>query len=204
METPVTVAKAKKRKVSREDSERDATGQRVPRSEALFRITRIDDATVRVELAKGWEFVLPRKVDEDPACLIMWDEDNVEATVNAMNAAAAAAGGGAAPPVWLNFPAGGGPMTIPHFKQAILTHVQTSCGGGGVIGNALIAPNTLIQYSNVKCLLGGIGFDPFFVANAVCPIGRHYVIADRQRNTTAVADPIPPPPSGLQGVGVLA
>ena len=72
-----------------------------------------------------------------------------------------------------------------------------------MIGNAMIAPNDFKQYGQVKTFFGYIGIEPFFVQHAQCPIGRHYALADRRNNTTAVADPIGAPPVGL-GVAVFA
>jgi hypothetical protein len=94
-------------------------------------------------------------------------------------------------------------LTVPILQAATLAHVQAHAGGGGVVGNALIAPNTLIQYADCVAWFGYTGHEPFFMAHAVCPIGRHYVLADRRANTTAVAAPIPAPLAGL-GVPVFA
>jgi hypothetical protein len=133
---------------------------------------------------------------------------SIAATVDAFNQALAAAPVApdppvaAAPPGWLN---GGvaGVITIPSLKASIMAHVQAEGGGGGVVGNALIAPNTIMQYKNCAASFSGIGCEPFFRQYAVCPIGRHYVLADRRTNTTGVADPIQAPPAGL-GVPVFA
>ena len=72
-----------------------------------------------------------------------------------------------------------------------------------MVGNALIAPNDFTQYGQVKTIFSNIGFEPFFVQYAQCPIGRHFALADRHNNTTAIADPIAAPPVGL-GVPVFA
>ena len=131
----------------------------------------------------------------------MWEDDNVQATVAAFNAAISN-NMGPAPPNWMNV-AAGVPITIPALKTAILAHVQASSGGGGgVVGNAMIAPDTMSQYRSVGTQFFLIGIEPFSVNHAVCPIGRHYVLADRRANTTAVADPIDIPPVAL-GVGVF-
>lgn len=120
-----------------------------------------------------------------------------------INIALAAAGAPAPPPpAWLNL-GGGGPVTISALKTSILTRVQTSAGGGGVVGNALIAPNDYMQYGRVVTQFNNIGVDPFFIAHAVCPIGRHYSLADKKAPTTAVADPISAPVPA-QGVPVFA
>ena len=129
----------------------------------------------------------------------MWDDGNLRATVTAFNNAI---GGGVAPPAWMNVAAGVA-ITVPALQAAILAHVQASAGGGGdIVGNALIAPNTVPQYKDVQIHLYAIGVDPFFSTHAVVPIGRNYILADRRNNSTAVADPVPSPPVG-QGVGVF-
>lgn len=164
-------------------------------SEAIMTIEKLGEKKVRVVLADGWEHVLPRKGEDDPGSLIMWDDDNVDATVAAFNAALTAVPLPAIPPpAWLNL--GGNGVTAPALKASILAHVQTRGGGGRVIGNALIAPNDITQFSNVKTVFSHIGFDAFFRAHAVCPIGYHYVLADRRVNTTAVADAVVTPPVG--------
>jgi hypothetical protein len=172
-------------------------------SDALLDIFRLSESSVRVMLAPGWKSVLPQKGEDDPGCLIMWDDFNVDATVIRFNNAIAA-GGVPAPPAWLNVPVGGGPITVPHLKAAILTHVQTTGGGGGVVGNALIAPNNLNQYGQLTTAFSFIGFEPFFIAHTTCPIGRHYVLAESRASArnTAVADSILAPPVGL-GVAVF-
>jgi hypothetical protein len=154
---------------------------------------------ILVHVEPGWESVLPKTKEEDPGCLIMWDDDNIAATVDNFNAAIVTAAPGApvpVPPAWMNA-AAGGPITIPGLKLAILHHVQTTSGGGGVVGNCLIAPNKVTQYGDVKTHFFGIGYDAFFVQNAVCPIGHHFVLMDR-RSATGVADPIPAPPNGVR------
>ena len=151
---------------------------------------------IRLHIEPGWESVLPKTNEDDPGCLIMWDDDNIAATVKNFNAAIAATAvpGAPVPPAWLNV---AGPITIPGLKLAILNHVQLSAGGGGVVGNCLIAPNTVTQYGNVLVYFHSIGNEPFFMQHAVCPIGNHFVLMD-PRNATGVADPVPAPPHGVQ------
>lgn len=187
-----------KRKVSPDDVNRK---KRCPATEALLGIETLEEgAKVRVILAKGWENVLPQKGEDDPGCLIMWDDDNIAATMTAFNAAIAA---GAVPPAWLNVGGGPNPITIPNLKASILAHVQVTAGAGGAVGNALIAKNNLIQYSNVREAFYSIGTEPFFVQHAQCPIGRSFVLADRRANATAIAVPTLAPAAGL-GAAVFA
>ena len=199
----------KKRKVSPDDCNRkkqltikaNSVHSRCPAEDALLGV-KVEEggAKVRVILAEGWENVLPQKGEDDPGSFIMWDDDNIAATVIDFNAAIVA---GAAPPAWLNVAVGANPITIPALKASILAHVRATAGGGGVIGNAIIAPNDYTQYGRVTTCLSLIGVEPFFVQHAQCPIGRHYSLADCRANTTAVADPIVAPPNGL-GVAVFA
>ena len=114
---------------------------RCPAINAIRNIEILQAGTkIRLHVEPGWESVLPKTNEDDPGCLIMWDDDNMAATVKNFNAAIAAAVPGApVPPAWLNI---AGLITIPGLKLAILNHVQISAGGGGVVGNCLIAPNT--------------------------------------------------------------
>jgi hypothetical protein len=163
--------------------------EKVAAEHAIVHMEKTNDGgTVILTMAPGWEHVLPQTFEEDPACLIIWDDNNIAATVNAFNVAI---GNGAVPPGWFNV-AAGHPITIPGLKNAILTLVQGVAGGGGVVGNCMIAPNTIPQYTNVCMHFQNVGFNPFFIAHAVCPIGRNYILADRSQHTTAVADPILP------------
>ena len=170
--------------------------QRCAAMDALQSIEILEPGSrVRVHLAEGWEHVLPQKGEDDPGCLILWDYDNLAASVPAFNQAIAK---GAVPPAWLNVGPEAQPITIPGLQASILEHVQVAGGGGGVVGNALIAPNdNMQQYSNVKSEFRVLGVEPFFVQHAQCPIGRHYVLADQGNPSTAVADPIPAPPAGM-------
>ncbi len=175
---------------------------KVAAEDAILAIERCDDGTVQLTLARGWKKVLPKKQEEDPASLILWDDDNLLATVEAFNAALLNPNG-PAPPKWLNL-GDDNQITIPALKAAILAHVQVAGGGGGIVGNAVIAPNTFAQYCRIFVQFHDLGRDAFFVAHAVCPIGRNYKLADRRNNTTAVADPIPPHEPDAAGVPVFA
>ena len=136
---------------------------------------------------------------DDPAALIMWEPTNLTNALTDIN------GAGVAFPVWLN----GGVNPIPDIAtlmQNILTHVATTAGGGGVVGNCLIAPNTVPQYANIKAQLTILGILPIFraISPAHLPIGSNYIIADRTRNTTATADPIQDSTATLgSGSGIL-
>jgi hypothetical protein len=172
--------------------------------EAILKSEKLNDGKlVRITLAKGWEYVLKKVGEDDPACYIDWDFENLDRTVvNCNQAIVNNLPGAPPPPVWLNL-AGGAALTVPGLQASIMAHVQTQAGGGGVIGKSLIAPNTIPQYGCCGIHFSHIGFDPFFRAYAVCPIGRHYCLADKKAQTTGVAAPIPAPPVG-QGVPVFA
>jgi hypothetical protein len=154
-------------------------------SEAIVAIKKLEDDKFELTMADGWKDVLPKKGEDDPGLLIMWDDDNIAATVTNFNGA-----GGNAPP-FLGAP----PFTIPGLKTALLTKMQVDGGGGGVVGNSLIAPNSVKQYCNVRIVAERICSYPFFVAHAVTPIGRFYILEDRKVPATATRhDNIPPPP----------
>ncbi len=176
--------------INRSMSSTTSTMEKVAAEHAIVRMEKSNDGgTVTLTMAPGWEHVLPQTVEEDPACLIIWDDNNILATVNAFNAAI---GNGAVSPEWLNVEEGN-PITIPGLKSAIFMLVQVAAGGGGVVGNCMITPNNIPQYKNVCSLFSCLGFDPFCIAHVVCPIGRIYILADCRHHTTAVADPILPP-----------
>lgn len=68
-------------------------------SEAILRMEELEEGKVRVILADGWNHVLPQTIEEDPGCLIIWDDNNINATVAAFNNALTAAPSGSVPPV---------------------------------------------------------------------------------------------------------
>jgi hypothetical protein len=157
--------------------------------------------TVTLTMAPGWEHALPQTFEHDPGCLVMWDDENCVATVKAFNAAIA---NGEEPPAWLNVARDAdGSITVSSLQKAILAHAQTSAGGGRVVGNAMIASNTVQQYVRVCTILFALGMHPFFRDHAVCPIGRNFILADSHQKTTAVVSPIEPPDAGV-GVPVFA
>jgi hypothetical protein len=161
-----------------------------PASDAILDIKKLQGGKVTLIMADGWENVLPKKGEDDPGVLIMWDDDNIAATVTNFNGA-----GGNAPPFL-----GGPPFTIPGLKTALLTKMLVDSGGGGVVGNCLIAPNSVEQYGNVKSAGALIGDYPFFVAHAVTPIGRYYILKDRQFPAVATRDVAINPPPGAGAV----
>ena len=69
--------------------------------------------------------------------------------------------------------------------------------GGGVIGNALIAPNSYQQYANVKTLMCALGLDPLLstLPANVLPLARNFSFGDRMAQTTGASDPVLAPPA---------
>jgi hypothetical protein len=172
--------------------------------DAVVAIRRTRDGKIKVTLAAGWRHVLPKTLDDDPAFLMVWNDDNILATVNAFNQALLNPNNGPAPPEWLHVGAGvGHQITVPGLKTLILAYVQLRAASGGVVGKCMIAPNSVSQYCRVCSAFCGVGMEPFFIAHAVCPIGRNYILADYRKRTTAEADPILAPPAHI-GVAVFA
>ena len=131
-----------------------------------------------------------RKVgDDDPAALVIWDDDNVDFNVAAFSVAI---NRGAVLPPWL-----AAPIARKGLKVSILQHVRgIACGNETeVVGNALIGPNTLVKFARITQLLHSISDIQLFCDHAVCPIGHLHVIADRRAKTTAFAAPLAAPPN---------
>jgi hypothetical protein len=137
----------------------------------------------------------------------MWDDDNIAATVQAFNNAIQGeinVLGGPPPPAWLtNLPgvAAGAPITISGLKQATLQFADYT-NGDKIIGNAMIAPNSVEEYKEVCSRFSHVGFEPFFREYAVCPIGYHYILKDNIKRTLGTRDPILAPQAHL-GVSVF-
>eukprot|EP00931_Biecheleriopsis_adriatica_P054026 TRINITY_DN31756_c0_g1_i1.p1 TRINITY_DN31756_c0_g1~~TRINITY_DN31756_c0_g1_i1.p1 ORF type:complete len:180 (-),score=27.47 TRINITY_DN31756_c0_g1_i1:18-557(-) len=143
-------------------------------------------AEIEISLPTQFEAVLDLVGEDDPALLICWDTPNLVAAVAAMN------GGALLPPPWL---AGALPISTTQLQVAICAKVNGDAGGGGVICNALIAPNNASQYANLKTSLGYLGFDAFLQQSPALPLGRIFVLNDGGRRTTGVADPVLAPPA---------
>ena len=165
--------------------------ERCDAADAILDVKDIGNGKLLLTMADGWEDVLPKHGEDDPGVLIMWDDDNFAQTVANFNAAVVA---GQVAPAWM----GAHPFTVKELKRAILTRLQRVGRGGGVVGNLMIAPNDLDQFQRIVAVTTQLGFDPFVVANAVCPVGNWYVLADRQAKTTARKSAMPPP-----GVGAV-
>jgi hypothetical protein len=178
----------------------------------IERLRKDAAGNVVITLATGYKGALNKVGEDDPALLIMWEDANVRLTVAAFNAAvlAAANAGGAAGAASVPVPAGTaavpnwmalqvGQYTEDIFKHKILTHIKQKAGHGtgDVIGNALIAPNDLHGWGALLQELYGVGTEPFFMAHAVCPIGRIYCLADKKHKTSGVHDPVHIPPYGV-------
>jgi hypothetical protein len=107
-------------------------------------------------MAPGWETVLPQPQhdEDDPGLLIMWDLNNLATTATNFNKAVAA---GAVAPAFL----GGGasacsqPFTVSSLQMSLLKHIVQTAGGsgGGVIGNALIAPPAACKTIAISTML---------------------------------------------------
>ena len=164
-----------------------------PAIEGLKEVKEIDGGKISIQLAKEWEHVVSKIGDDDPVALVIWDDDNVDSTVAALNGAVQQ---GAAPPSWLTTV----PITRQDLKIAILDHVRTNACGNQteVVGNALLGPNNLAEFTRIAQELGYIGSIPLFQNHAVGPIGRLFVIADRKAKTIAVPNPLSTNPIGAQ------
>jgi hypothetical protein len=151
---------------------------------------------VLVDLSTNVKNVLDKVGDDDPAALLVWDIDHVIEAVLHLNSHA---GAGAVLPPWL----GGSPypITSAAFMQCIVNRVGAV--GGGVIGNALIAPNTYQQYAKVQTLMYAIGQDPVVstLPPNVLPLARNFSMGDKKAKTTGEPDPVlAPPPPGVAAI----
>jgi hypothetical protein len=109
--------------------------KRCAASDAIVDLKDTGGGKITLTMADGWEDVLPKKGEDDPGVLIMWDCKNLEATVASFNRAGAVP----AAPAFLGPP----PFTVPGLQAALLTHMQVTGGGGGVVGNVLKLLQTL-------------------------------------------------------------
>ena len=157
---------------------------------AEYCVQHLLDGNVKlVSLSTRVQRVLSTVGLDNPATLLVWDVDNVNSTVAHLNNATA---DNATAPDWL----GGGafPITSSGFMQAVTTRVGAQ--GGGVIGNALIAPNSIAQYAKVQISMFFLGLDPLVstLPESVLPLARNFLMCDQQAQTTGTPDPVLVPP----------
>jgi hypothetical protein len=160
---------------------------------AEFRVERLPDGNVKlVSLSPRVQRVLSTVGLDDPAALLVWDVINVNSAVAHLNNAAAA-NPDAAAPAWLGG-RGAFPITSSEFVTAVATYVGAR--GGGVIGNALIAPNTYQQYANVQVFMFFLGQDPLVssLPASVLPLALNFLMCDHMAQTTGTPDPVLAPP----------
>jgi len=157
---------------------------------AEYCVQHLLDGNVKlVSLSTRVQRVLSKVGLDNPATLLVWDVDNVNFAVAYLNNAAA---DNATAPAWLD---GDFPITSSGFMQAIATRVGAL--GGGVIGNTLIAPNSIAQYANVKASMLLLGLDPLVstLPARVLPLARNFLMCDQQAQTTGTPDPVLVPPA---------
>jgi hypothetical protein len=114
-------------------------GDKCDARDAVLKIEQLSESSVKVFLAAGWEGILPQHGEDDPGLLMMWNSGNLQLTVANINSAGPT---GPALPAYLEVAV---PVTQEQLMVAILSHVQAEAGGGGFVGNCLIAPNTLTE-----------------------------------------------------------
>ena len=128
--------------------------------------------------------------DEAPGVLLDWDVRALNAAVARVNGLAAAAQ--PALPTWM-LTAGAYPITPEGLQHDIAADLAFP--GGGLHGNALIAPNTLGEFGSVHAKIGNMMGDPFVIALCAAPncrpLARIFTIADNKKKTTGEAAPPP-------------
>lgn len=175
-------------------TKKSKTEKRCDASDAVESIIRLTETTLKVNVAPGWEVVLPKNGDDDPGVLILWDAVNVRQTLASINDP----GGGVHPlPTWLR---AGAPLDENTLMTMILTRVQAKTGSGGVVGNCIIAPNDMVGYGRILQGIYELYLLPFFIEHAVCPLGHVYVMTCRRNEAIATRAPTMPPFENSGGV----
>ena len=90
--------------------------------------------------------------ENDPALLFNWDPTQVQLFVDAANDVATRI---VARPHWLT----PGPLTAALFQTSVISFLRLVAGGS--FGMALLAPNNIVEFGNVRDRLTGIESDPF-------------------------------------------
>ena len=172
------------------DSETDSEGQ----STTQFLLRKVGDKVVLENLSSAAEKAFKNIGLDDPGVFISWNDEQMQAALVILNNAAVP---GQLTPPWLG--SAPFPLTLPQLKSAIVTRVGAY--GGGVVGNAIIAPNTLLQSFHVREQLCSLSMDPLLATlpAAVLPLASIYTMADEAAQATGTpAPPSAPPPPFLQ------
>jgi hypothetical protein len=134
--------------------------------------------------------------EDDPAICLDWNLTNLADAVAWANKHHPAL------PAW--YTAGVYPITEAGIQEGLVT-LLAQCGSGEQLGMALLAPNTLEQYSRIREKIRDLMLvDPFLFAicgDNRCPLARVYVLADDKCSITGehmLMQPLP------QGFGVQA
>ena len=173
------------KKKTKEDEGSEAAGcdekaRLVMQEDGSVMVVGLSAAVFRKTLAKiGYD---------DPASVIGWNADNVNVTVANLNASLGPC------PQWLG---AAYPVTAEQLMVSLIVEVCRVAGGGGVVHNFMIAPNTTQQYAAVYAAMCLMGLDQELIAHVQGPLGHNYMIGDRSAQTRGVAHPVLPPTRGV-------
>jgi hypothetical protein len=129
--------------------------------------------------------------EQDPGVFLEWDTSCLVAAVAHANATQPAF------PAWMP-PGAAYPLHFAQLQQAVVLHLNQFAGG--LVGQSLLAPNSLAQCLAIWARMSLMMTDPFM--HAICggagqfPLARIFVMADNQRQTTGVSMP-PQVPAGV-------
>ena len=167
----------------------------VEETHSHFRVRQVGKNLILSDLSNEAEAAVSNISDEDPAIVLRWALANVNGAVAFLNNAWT---NGTVMPSWL----GAFPTNPDAFTLRVVEYVGRV--GGGTVGEMLIAPNNLVQYTAVQQQLLSLAFDQTLMTlPAAClPLARAYVIADRKAKTTAEPCPVQAPVH--PGVQVIA
>ena len=163
-----------------------------------YSLTRVQGYLQVCALSPRARTALEAVSEDDPVIVFCWNYPNLRAAVAVLNGAYAA--GAAVPAAWIG---GVFPIDEERLMMRILQRVGTF--GGGILGNALVAPNSLVQFARVREQMVSLSFDPLLqsLPGPVFPLANIYTVSGGTLpNLTAVAMPVSAPPA--PGVHVLA
>lgn len=140
--------------------------------------------------------LLSRARRDNPAIVLLWDNDNLQAVISQINAANPEL------PSWMEEVDASLPLNTQTLRHAIVANLSSRGGVSDTIGDVLIGTDTEMQYGNVKSAATDIGHDPVWQhVNPECfPLVRFYLVKKRPRNeepAVATADPVMAPTGGI-------
>jgi hypothetical protein len=189
----LAAALAEAAKISGDDDDEDVDNDLAAEPQGVF-LRRLAGGA-EIEICNPTAAILKaveRVGEDDPSMCLDWNAANLSAAVAWANQQQPPL------PLWSNA-AAAYPITAAQVQED-LARILADAGSGSRIGTALLAPNSLGEYSairdQIRDLMLADAFLQAICGNGRAPLARVYVISDRQHKTTGMHLQMHPLPAG--------